>query len=178
VTDTTYRAIQEALAAGVAEGDDIAALADRVRHVFDVASSARATVIARTEVISAFNGSASLSASQLPGDVVGGREWIATRDGRTREDHAEADGQVVGMSEPFTVGGEAIMYPGDPAASAPNVVQCRCTVAFLTPAEMAERAGESEKRAPIDALRGVLVAIAGSDVTDLALRRTFREVAA
>lgn len=179
VTDTTYRAIQETLAAGVAEGEDIPKLAERVRHVFDVASSQRATVIARTEVISAFNGSANLSAQQLPADVVGGREWIATRDGRVRAEHAAADGQVVDMRSPFSVAGEALEYPGDPNGSADNTVQCRCTVAFLTPEEMAERAGRSEQRAPVAALGVALVALANNaDVSELQIRRTFREVAA
>jgi HK97 family phage portal protein len=139
VTDTTYSQITAALAQGALEGDDIPALAARVQHVFDVASDARATTIARTETISAYNGSASAVAASYGQDVVGGQEWISTVDGRTRPEHAGADGQVVGIGQAFDVGGELLAYPGDPNGDAGNIVNCRCTVAFLTPDEMGER---------------------------------------
>lgn len=126
VTDTTYRSIQQALADGVAQGASIDDLAASVQDVFDVASRNRALTIARTEVISASNGSASLAAAQLPADVAAGQEFIATRDERTRDDHSEADGQIVAMGQPFDVGGESLLYPGDPAGSAENVINCRC----------------------------------------------------
>lgn len=124
VTDTTYTAIQQALADGVANGASIDDLATAVQDVFDVASRSRAQTIARTEVISASNGSASLAAAQLPADVAAGQEWISTRDDRTRNDHADADGQVVAMGAPFDVGGESLLYPGDPDGDGGNVINC------------------------------------------------------
>jgi HK97 family phage portal protein len=136
VTDTTYDAIRRALADGVAEGEGIPDLARRIRHVFDVATTSRATTIARTEVVSAYAASSRLTADQLPDDVVGGYEWISTRDGRTREDHANADGQVIGRGQAFDVGGEMLAYPGDPNASPDNTVNCRCALATLTPEEV------------------------------------------
>lgn len=136
VTGTTYRQLQEALSEGVQAGEGIDDLARRVRHVFDVATS-RAATIARTEVISAYNGAAVAGASGLPAEVVGGQEWIATGDGRTRADHSAADGQTVAVGQPFSVGGSSMAYPGDPAGGADQTVNCRCTVGFLTPDEMA-----------------------------------------
>lgn len=144
VTDTTYQAIQQALADGVGQGLSIDDLAAEVQDVFDGASRSRAKTIARTEVISASNGSASLAAAQLPPDVVAGAEWISTADDRTRDDHVDADGQVVPMGTPFTVGGEQLAYPGDPSGSADNVINCRCTVAHLTPADY-EATGRSRQ---------------------------------
>lgn len=146
VTDTTYSAIKDQLAKGIEAGEDIPSLAARVRHVFDVAKTSRATMIARTEVISAYNGSASLVASELPSDVVAAQEWISTRDGRTRIEHAEADGQYVSVGQPFSVGGALMMYPGDPSGGADNTINCRCTVGFLTPDEVAERGGQLAAR--------------------------------
>ena len=58
VTSTTYDAIQAELVAGVANGESIDDLATRVTKVFTQASQTRATTIARTEVVSAYNGSA------------------------------------------------------------------------------------------------------------------------
>lgn len=176
VTDTTYAAITEAMAEGTSQGESIPKLADRIRAVFADASERRATVIARTEVISAYNGSATLAAASLPPDVVAGREWIATRDGRTRAAHAAADGQVVPIGAPFDVGGDVLLYPGDPNGRAANTVQCRCTVAFLTPAEMAERTGV-DARVPIDrAWRFLRLVNPSTDL--LELRRALAEEAA
>jgi SPP1 gp7 family putative phage head morphogenesis protein len=145
VTDTTYEAIQAQLVEGVKEGESIDDIAKRIRSVFEDAKGRRAVVIARTEVISAYNGAAVLGASQLPADVVAAQEWIATRDGRTRSAHASADGQVVPIGTPFTVMGDQLAYPGDPSGKGKNTIQCRCTVAFLTPEELVE-AGD---RAPL-----------------------------
>ena len=53
--------------------------------------------------------------------------WVATLDGNTRDAHAGADGQEVPIDMPFNVGGEALMFPGDPNGSAENVINCRCS---------------------------------------------------
>ena len=55
------------------------------------------------------------------------KEWLATRDPRVRDTHAEADGQVVNMDEPFIVGGFQAMFPGDPALPLEESANCRCT---------------------------------------------------
>jgi hypothetical protein len=140
VTQTTYRAIQEALAEGVGEGDSIPDLASRIRGVFADASSNRAVTIARTEVISGHNAAALAAATSLPAEVVAGQQWIATRDSRTRSTHAAVDGSIVAVGQAFSVGGSAGLYPGDPSLPADETVNCRCTVAFLTPEEFAAEA--------------------------------------
>lgn len=150
VTDSTYSAVQQALADGVANGASIDDLASAVQDVFTNASTNRAKTIARTEVISASNGSATLTASQLPPDVCAGMEWISTRDDRTRGndekdefDHLSVDGQVVAMGAPFEVGGESLLYPGDPDGDGGNVINCRCTTALLTPKDFEASGGRS-----------------------------------
>lgn len=60
------------------------------------------------------------------------KEWFSTADARTRDKHrvGAAWGQaplVVPVDEPFSVGGDVLMYPGDPGGSPENVIQCRCT---------------------------------------------------
>jgi HK97 family phage portal protein len=142
VSDTTYRQIRDQLAEGTALGEGIPALSNRVRGVFADAAGRRATTIARTEVISGFNAAQYQVAQTLPADVCAGQEWISTRDSRTRPEHMDADGQVVAADASFDVGGESLSYPGDDAGSAANTVNCRCTVAFLTPDEMGITAPE------------------------------------
>jgi HK97 family phage portal protein len=144
VTDTTYQAIKDALSAGVEAGDSIDALSQRVQDVFDAADSERARTIARTEVNSAYHAAGQEVADQVGPDVVAGKEWIAVRDGRTRPEHADADGQVVDITAMFRVGGVEMRTPGtsgDPGEDC----NCRCTVGWLTPAEMeAHRSGVVE----------------------------------
>lgn len=135
VTDTTYEAITAALAEGVGEGESIPDLAARIREVFADASATRATTIARTEVIGGFGAATRAAITGLPADVVAAVQWIATRDGRTRDAHAEADGQIQPVTSPFIVGGDPMLYPGDPNGGADNTVNCRCALAALTPAE-------------------------------------------
>lgn len=53
------------------------------------------------------------------------KQWDATLDGRTREAHREADGQIVEWDEDFTVGGEKMKAPSI-GGSASNVCNCRC----------------------------------------------------
>jgi uncharacterized protein with gpF-like domain len=59
------------------------------------------------------------------------KQWLSSGDDRTRASHAAVDGQTVGLNELFTVGGERLEYPGDPAGSAANVIQCRCTLLYV-----------------------------------------------
>lgn len=133
VTQTTYAAIRQEMIEGVAAGEGIPEIAKRIRGVFDNASRNRSVTIARTEVISAYNGSMDAIGRALPRDVVGAKEWIATRDGRTREAHANADGQVADIGGAFQVGGYSMEYPGDYRAPAELTVNCRCAVGLLTP---------------------------------------------
>ena len=91
----------------------------------------RAEVIARTESINALR-SGQYQAIEQALETEGVQEaeavkvWDSSGDARTRPEHAMADGQAVPMSQPFMVGGEPLMYPGDPAGSAANTIQCRC----------------------------------------------------
>ena len=56
------------------------------------------------------------------------KEWLTARDEKVREAHWAADGQIVRINEPFEVGGEALMWPGDLNGSPGNIINCRCTV--------------------------------------------------
>ena len=85
----------------------------------------RLETIARTETIKASNAGSEALYKDWGMEQ---KEWLATMDGRTRDAHAAASGQVVGIDESFEVGGQMLAYPGDPAGSAENVINCRCTV--------------------------------------------------
>lgn len=89
----------------------------------------RAETIARTEVNGIANGMSDMRYKIALNDgVISGLEWLTTMDGKQRDIHGDANGQVIGVGEQFTVGGEKMNHPGDVNASASNRINCRCTV--------------------------------------------------
>ena len=53
------------------------------------------------------------------------KQWDATLDGRTRDEHREVDGTIIKWDEEFDVGGEKMEAPSV-GGSARNVCNCRC----------------------------------------------------
>jgi hypothetical protein len=104
-----------------AQANDATARLDATRNVWQN----RSVTIARTEGTATWN-SAALMAVNDEGHAT--KQWLATVDDRTRDSHLDADGQEVPTPQPFNVGGEMLMMPGDPNGSAAEVVNCRCTL--------------------------------------------------
>lgn len=129
VTDTTRAQIIVAVARGQEEGQPVDAVSRGIRELAPGISRQRGALIARTEVHGAANFGADSAAREL--GLTLRKEWVAAQDERTRLDHVDADGQVVGMESAFLVGGESLMFPGDPAGSATQTVNCRCSVSHI-----------------------------------------------
>lgn len=62
-------------------------------------------------------------AKEKGADVV--KQWDSTLDKRTRKSHQKVDGEIRELEEPFSNG---LMFPGDPAGGAAEVVNCRCAL--------------------------------------------------
>lgn len=127
VGDTLWHDARATLTEGLTAGESIPDLAARITGLHEIAA-ARATVIARTEVIGA-SAAGSISAMRSTG-LVATKTWLATEDDRTRPDHADADGQIVALEEAFEVGDATLDHPGDPDGPADEVIQCRCTLGY------------------------------------------------
>lgn len=133
----TFDLVAGQIAAGVTLGEGMPELRDRVDEVLSTTKSARwknrAVVIARTESLGALNGSRADAFQAFAEEGGEGMErmWLSTIDSRTRPSHVLADGQRVGLTEPFIVGGFPLMFPGDPSGPAGEVIQCRCTTLLL-----------------------------------------------
>jgi len=84
--------------------------------------------IARTEAHTALERGAWEAANSL--GVWVQKDWVSREDAKVRPTHAAANGQTREIDEHFVVGGELMMYPGDPNASARNNANCRCTVNY------------------------------------------------
>lgn len=100
-----------------------------LRNAFNRYSLNQATRLVRTEATAAANFGTLQSAETLFPKSQMKKEWIASFDDRTRDAHVEADGTIVNYNDSFLVGGDFMQFPGDPAGSAANVVNCRCSIA-------------------------------------------------
>lgn len=129
ITETTRAQIIRGIARGEAEGLGVSGVARFVRDLVPSMSVQRANLIARTETHGAANYGANGAAKETGLTIR--KEWVSASDDRTRDDHAEVDGQIVGIDEMFSVGGEGLAYPGDPSGSGENIINCRCAVSHI-----------------------------------------------
>jgi hypothetical protein len=140
------------IAAGVTLGEGIPEISDRVEVVLSTTDTERwpnrAVVIARTETLGALNGSRTDAFQAFGAETEEELErmWLSTIDTRTRPTHVLADQQRTGLTEPFMVGGFALMSPGDPAGPAAEVIQCRCTTLLLEKGENVDMSNRQMKR--------------------------------
>ncbi len=127
VNETTWNSLRESLGKGLDEGEGLPKLMERVEEVMAERIRSSKEVIARTEVIGAMNGGTLESWKQS--EVVSGKEWLASLDGRERESHGVngAHGQVVGLDEDFQVGSGSGPHPGA-IGLAEEDINCRCTM--------------------------------------------------
>ena len=140
ITDTTREDVRRILTEGAEEGLGVEAMARRLEAEWEDLARNRSRNIVRTEITGAAN-QATLWGAEVAEQETGIRtkkEWLSTPGGRTRETHAAANHQVVGMNETFNIGGFPARYPGDPQLPIRERAQCRCALAIV-PAEDATR---------------------------------------
>lgn len=136
ITDTTHDRLNTLLSDLLAGGNSAstADLLDGLSQQYDTwgGDNGRASVIADSTTVTGWGAGAYDAAQQATQgtDVGVVRTWNSVLDKHTRDAHAEADGQTVGLDENFSVGGEELMYPGDPSGSSDNTIGCRCDVSY------------------------------------------------
>lgn len=135
VTENNKQFILDIIERAKQEGWGIDKIAAELEDFEQLMWRARRVVV--TELIHADNNALQMAAEESPFEV--NKEWIAAHDLRTRQGHREMDGVVVMATQLFQVnkyrgkllvGAENMTGPGDPEASAGNVINCRCTVAL------------------------------------------------
>ncbi len=131
IADTDRDDVLDAINGGLNEGLGTEEIGRRIRKVAQM-TPYRAATVARTETHAAatFGSIETVRQAERELGVVMVKEWLATKDNRTRPEHLAADGQQVGTDEKFTVGGEMMDRPGDSSASGANVVNCRCAIVY------------------------------------------------
>ncbi len=126
INETTFEKLKDQFQESLDAGEDRNDLVKRIEETYGNINKTRANMIARTEV----------QAVSQKGTFEGYRQanmpikiWVAVRDNRTREWHADLDGMEVPLDQPFhTINGNTLMFPGDPNAPAEEVINCRCTI--------------------------------------------------
>jgi uncharacterized protein with gpF-like domain len=132
-TKTTQGMLAKLVQQAIDEGMGVAKAQALIRSRFTDMSKIRAERIARTEIVSASN-LGSIEAARSTGLNLQ-KNWLSTRDARTREAHAGADGDIAELNGTFTLydntgNPHELQYPGDINAPAELVINCRCTVTY------------------------------------------------
>ena len=138
VTATTRKLIMDVLEHGQQQGWGIERIITELASV-DELTAFRARRIVRTELGIAANFGTNLAAHEVEFETQ--EEWITAHDHRVRSSHAVMDGVIINTGETFTVPiykgkkntgtTEQMTGPGDPKASAGNIINCRCTRALI-----------------------------------------------
>lgn len=130
ITQTTKDMIKRVMAQAAEEGWGADKAARELRKKWSDLERFRAERIARTELVGASNLGNDMGARSLAEEngLTLNKVWIATIDGRTRDNHIILNGKTARQDEAFSNG---LMFPGDPNSNnASEVVNCRCAQAY------------------------------------------------
>jgi SPP1 gp7 family putative phage head morphogenesis protein len=128
VNETTEKQLRKTLVDAIIDGATIPEIKTAVKEIFGFAEGFRSERIARTETIGATNYGSREAIKQS--GLQCKKEWIATVDSRTRDSHAEMDGETVGLDDQYSNG---LMFPGDPDGAPEEIINCRCTEGYVFP---------------------------------------------
>lgn len=133
------RRVQNAVAQGIIQGESVGAIGKRLTSDLSASNASKMDTFARTAMTGAQNAGRMerLRETEEAGIEVR-KKWLAVRDNRVRDTHAELDGQERPVDEPFEVMTDdgrllEIDYPGDPNAPPELVYNCRCTLVYVYP---------------------------------------------
>jgi SPP1 gp7 family putative phage head morphogenesis protein len=136
-----HQQISNAVTRSIIEGDPIDSLARKIARATGESSRKAARRNARTAMTAAQNAGRMESMREVQeSGIQVKKKWLATLDKRTRDTHADLDGEETGVDEPFKTPLGEIMYPGDPHANPALVYNCRCTLLYVYPEYAAGKA--------------------------------------
>lgn len=122
----TRDAVASVLLDALVEGWTVPETAAAIQSKLTEEAAWRATMLARTDLIALSNGASQQAALILGEAGPQYKTWLTAGDDRVRETHVDANRQTVPVGQPFQVGGSLLQYPGDPAGSDDETIQCRC----------------------------------------------------
>lgn len=125
------KVIANSISQGIIQGESIDEISKRIARDTCISAGRSSTLYARTAVTGAQNAGRMerLHEAKDMGINVKKR-WMAILDNRTRDSHADLDGETVDVDEEFSNG---LMYPGDPSGDPSEVYNCRCAMVYVYP---------------------------------------------
>lgn len=126
ISNHTYRMIRTQVVNGVESGATIDEIADGIKSVYKT-SSARARIIARTEVNGVVNRT---SDERYRAAGVTKKKWVSTSDKDTRDTHKY--NSKLGVVDYDFVYPNGQKFPNDSRGGASENVACRCTIAPIS----------------------------------------------
>lgn len=128
IVETTREALSDQLST-VIDAGAVNDVINQLQQQYDTwINGGRSSMIADTAVVGQWS-LGEMDAAFQAANVTGAsasRTWVTMGDDRVRTSHADADGDEAGLGEPFTIGDEDLMYPGDPSGSLEEIAGCRC----------------------------------------------------
>lgn len=125
INRTTQNMVARQLRQGLESGEGLNELTARIKTTLG-SNRARALSIARTSTAGAVGTGRHAGMGQAGVEL---KTWITSGDTEVRDSHVSAGtryAQGIPFEQPFEIAGELLMYPGDPAGSAANIINCRC----------------------------------------------------
>ena len=120
--------INQIITKGYTDGHGINVVANMLTTRFDQLETWEAKRIARTEIHNSHNQGVMRTYETMN---VSYTQWIAADDDRTRESHAELNGEIIPMGGTYSNG---LQYPGDTNGDIEEWINCRCSNApFVIP---------------------------------------------
>lgn len=120
--------INQIITKGYTDGHGINVVANMLTTRFDQLETWEAKRIARTEIHNSHNQGVMRTYETMN---VSYTQWIAADDDRTRESHAELNGEIIPMGGTYSNG---LQYPGDTSGPIEEWINCRCSNApFVIP---------------------------------------------
>ena len=122
--------VRKAIEIGLSQGKGYPEMAKGLLDAMNILAY-QATRIVRTEGQRAANEARKDAYAEAEAQGVKGvYVWEATLDDRTRDSHADMDGQERTADELFDVNGNPAQFPLDPSLPAEESINCRCRVAY------------------------------------------------
>lgn len=125
------KVIANSISQGIIQGESIDEISKRIARDTCISAGRSSMLYARTAVTGAQNaGRVERLHEAKDMGVNVKKRWMATLDNRTRDSHAELDGETIDVDKKFSNG---LMYPGDPNGAGREVYNCRCTLVYVYP---------------------------------------------
>ena len=153
ITDNTARQILNKIRDLRDEENTLDQISRLLPKEFAQINRRRANVIARTETHSAA-GYAHNDYHEKAADSYGVqmiKQWVATSDGRTRDNHRLMNGVKAQMDEDFTMpDGARMKFCGDTKGGARHVINCRCVTLYHEPEDLVNDVADIPQQEGLD----------------------------